>query len=380
MTATAPERQQRTGQRTGRSAPADDRPRVVAPGVGGVRRRRAAVVLGALGAALLVAAVVAAGSGQFPVAPSEVLGSLLHRMGLDLGPLPSHPLGDAALWNIRFPRVALAIAVGAALGAAGAVMQAVFGNPLAEPSVVGVSSGAAVGACAVIVFGWAFLGPMTTPAVAFAAGLATTLVVYLLSRSGGRTEVVTMVLMGIAVNAVTSALIAFLVFMGDTQAREQIVFWQLGSFNGARWQAVAVVAPIVVVGVVVIGLLARQLDLLALGERSARHAGVHVERLRLISIVVVAALVAGGVAFSGIIAFVGLVVPHLVRMVLGPAHRTLVPASVLGGALLMVLADLVARTAVDFADLPIGMLTALVGGPFFFWMLLRTRAAAGGWR
>jgi iron complex transport system permease protein len=126
--------------------------------------------------------------------------------------------------------------------------------------------------------------------------------------------------------------------------------------------------------------LARQLDLLALGERSARHAGVHVERLRIISIVVVAALVAGGVAFAGIIAFVGLVVPHLLRMVLGPGHRALIPASALGGALLMVCADLVARTAVDFADLPIGMLTALVGGPFFFWMLLRTRSAAGGWR
>jgi iron complex transport system permease protein len=230
------------------------------------------------------------------------------------------------------------------------------------------------------VFGWGFLGVLTTPAVAFAAGLATTLAVYLLSRSGGRTEVVTLVLMGIAVNAVTSALIAYLVFAGDTQAREQIVFWQLGSFNGARWDAVAVVAPIVVVGVTVVMVLARQLDLLALGERSARHAGVHVERLRLVSIVVVAALVAGGVAFAGIIAFVGLVVPHLVRMVLGPAHRSLVPASVLGGALLLVLADLVARTAVDFADLPIGMLTALVGGPFFFWMLVRTRSAAGGWR
>ncbi len=338
------------------------------------------IVIGGLVVALCIAAVLAAGSGQFPVSPAEVLGSILHRLGVDLGPMPAHPRGDAALWNIRFPRVALAIAVGAALGAAGAVMQAVFGNPLAEPSVVGVSSGAAVGACAVIVFGWGFLGALTTPAVAFAAGLATTMLVYLLSRSGGRTEVVTLVLMGIAVNAVTSALIAYLVFSGDTQAREQIVFWQLGSFNGARWEAVAVVAPIVVVGVGVVLLLARQLDLLALGERSARHAGVHVERLRIIAIVVVAALVAGGVAFAGIIAFVGLVVPHLVRMVLGPAHRALIPASVLGGALLMVLADLVARTAVDYADLPIGMLTALVGGPFFFWMLLRTRSAAGGWR
>jgi iron complex transport system permease protein len=342
-------------------------------------RHRAPWLIGGLVAALGVAALAAAGTGQLSIPAGEVLGSLLHRLGLDLGALPSHPQGDAALWNVRFPRVALALLVGAALGGAGAVMQAVFGNPLAEPSVVGVSSGAAVGACAVIVFQWTFLGAMTIPAVAFLAGLGTTLLVYLLSRSSGRTEVVTLVLMGIAVNAVATALIAYLVFLGDTQAREQIVFWQLGSFNGARWEAVRVVAPVVLVGLLAVLVMARRLDLLALGERAARHAGVHVERLRLVAVVVVAALVAAGVAFAGIIAFVGLVVPHLVRMVVGPGHRVLVPASVLGGALMLVVADLVARTAVPYAELPIGMLTALVGGPFFFWMLLRTRAAAGGW-
>ncbi|MFI5044805.1 MAG: FecCD family ABC transporter permease [Acidimicrobiales bacterium] len=293
--------------------------------------------------------------------------------------MPTHPRGDAALWNVRFPRVAMAMVVGAALGGAGSVLQAIFGNPLAEPSVIGVSGGAAVGACSVIVFQWTFLGLYTTPAVAFATGLFTTLLIYWLSRSGGRTEVVTLVLMGIAVNAVTSAVIAYMVFLGDTQAREQIVFWQLGSFNGTRWEAVRVVAPLVLVGLVGLMLIARRLDLLSLGERAARHLGLNVERLRLVSIVIVALLVSAGVAFAGIIAFVGLVVPHLVRMVIGPAHRTLVPASILGGALVMVLADMVARTAVDYADLPIGMITALVGGPFFFWLLRRTRASSGGW-
>ena len=216
-------------------------------------------------------------------------------------------------------------------------------------------------------------------AVAFATGLLTTLAIYAMARTGGRTEVVTLVLMGIAVNAVTAAIIAYLVFLGDTQAREQIVFWQLGSFNGARWDAVRIVVPIVAVGLVGVAMIARKLDLLALGERSARHVGVNVERLRLVSIVLVSLLVAAGVAFVGIIAFIGLIVPHLVRMVIGPSHRTLLPASVLGGALVVVVADVVARTAVDYADLPIGMLTALVGGPFFFWMLHRTRASAGGW-
>lgn len=344
-----------------------------------VRPTRASLMIGGLGLGLVAAAIVAAGVGQLQVAPTEVLGSILHRVGVDIGPRPAHPQGDAALWNVRFPRVALAMLVGAALGGAGAVLQAVFGNPLAEPSVIGVSGGAAVGASSVIVFGWAFLGSSTIAAVAFVTGLLTTLAVYALSRSGGRTEVVTLVLMGIAVNAMTGALIAYAVFLGDTQAREQIIFWQLGSFNGARWDAVRVVAPLVVFGLVGIMVLTRRLDLLSLGERSARHVGVNVERLRLVAIVLVALLVAAGVAFAGIIAFVGLVVPHAVRMVIGPAHRTLVPASVLGGALVLVVADMAARTAVDYADLPIGMLTALVGGPFFFWLLRRTRAAAGGW-
>lgn len=343
------------------------------------RPARTAAVAAGLVVALGVLAVVSAGSGQLHVPPAEVIGSLLHHAGLDVGPMPSHPNGDAALWTIRFPRVVMAALVGAALATAGAVMQGVFGNPLAEPGVVGVSSGAAVAASVTIVLGLTALGPWTTAAAAFAGGLGATFLVYGLARSAGRTEVVTLVLTGVAVNAVCGAGLALTTFLGDTQAREQIVFWQLGSFNGTRWAYVAVVAPLVLVGLVGALLLARRLDLLSLGERSARHLGVDVERLRVLSIVVVAVLTAAGVAFCGIIAFVGLVVPHLVRMAVGPAHRVLVPLSALGGAVLLLAADLVARTAVGYADLPIGMLTALVGGPFFFWLIRRTRRTAGGW-
>jgi iron complex transport system permease protein len=343
------------------------------------RSRWVVPLAAALVVGLVVLAVVSAGSGQLRVPPAEVLGSVLHRLGIDAGPLPAHPNGDAALWTIRFPRVVMAALVGAALATGGAVMQGVFGNPLAEPGVVGVSSGAALAACTGIVFGLGFLGPFTSAALAFGGGLVTTLAVYLLARSGGRTEVVTLVLTGVAVNAVCGAGIAFLTFLGDTQAREQIVFWQLGSLNGTRWQYVAVVAPFVVVGLVVALLVARRLDLLSLGERAARHVGVDVERLRLVSIVAVALLTAAAVAFCGIVSFVGLVVPHLVRMAVGPGHRVLVPLSALGGGVLLLAADLVARTAVAYADLPIGMLTALVGGPFFFWLIRRTRRQAGGW-
>lgn len=367
-----------------RTAPGTSRAVPPAPGAAPAplpraRHRRVVPLATGLVLALLALAVVAAGTGQLRVPPAEVLGSVLHRLGIDAGPLPAHPNGDAALWTIRFPRVAMAVLAGAALATAGAVMQGVFGNPLADPGVVGVSSGAALAACTGIVLGWSFLGPFTSAALAFGGGLVTTMAVYVLARSGGRTEVVTLVLTGVAVNAVCGAGIAFLTFLADTQAREQIVFWQLGSLNGTRWAYVGVVAPFVAVGVAVALAVARRLDLLSLGERAARHVGVDVERLRVVSIVAVALLTAAAVAFCGIIAFVGLVVPHLVRMVVGPGHRVLVPLSALGGAVLLLAADLVARTAVAYADLPIGMLTALVGGPFFFWLIRRTRHQAGGW-
>jgi iron complex transport system permease protein len=258
-------------------------------------------------------------------------------------------------------------------------MQAVFSNPLADPGVVGVSSGAAVGAALAIVTGAGFLGGWGTGLFAFAGGLIATLLVYAVSRSGGRTEVVTLILTGVAVNAVAGAGLAFLLFFADTSSREQIVFWQLGSLNASLWGEVGVAAPIVAVGIVVAVLLGRRYDLLALGERPARHLGVDVERLRLGSIVLVALLTGVAVAFCGIIAFVGLVAPHAVRMLLGPSHRPLLIASALAGAVIIVVADLLARTLLSAADLPIGIFTSLVGGPFFFFLLLRQRRTSGGW-
>jgi len=329
--------------------------------------------LAGLGLTLLVLVVLAAGRGQVHVPPQEVLGSLLHRLGLDLLPLPSHAQGDAALWEVRFPRVVLAVVVGAGLGCAGAVMQGVFGNPLAEPAVIGVSSGAAVGAFSVIALGLVGFGSWTTAVAAFVGGLLTTWAVYALSRDSGRTEMVTLILTGIAVNAVAGALIGLLTYAADDDARTAMAFWNLGSLNRATWPAVAAAAPCVALGVAVALRHRRALDLLALGERQARHLGVDVERTRRVLVVAAALLTAAAVAFAGIIAFVGLVVPHLVRLAVGPAHRLVVPGSVLGGAAVLVLADLLARTAVAYQELPLGVLTAAVGGPFFFWLLRRTR-------
>ena len=343
-------------------------------------RARRAVLLSASLAVLLVGGIVASAIvGQLPVSPAEVVGSVLRGAGIPTPWAPDDPVVESTLWLIRFPRIAMGLAVGAALAVAGAVMQAIFGNPLAEPGVVGVSSGAALGASAAIVFGFTFLGDWSIAASAFVAGLLATLLVYGVSRANGKTEVVTLVLTGIAVNAFAGAGLALFMFLADTQSREAIVFWQLGSLNGSRWPDVAVVLPVVIVGLAVAFALSRRYDLLSLGEKPARHLGVNVELLRIVSIVVVALLVAAAVAFCGIIAFVGLVIPHLMRMIIGPKHLPLLIASTLGGAVLLVAADLVARTAVPMADLPIGMLTSLIGGPFFFWLLRRTRKKAGGW-
>jgi iron complex transport system permease protein len=323
--------------------------------------------------------VLSAITGQLPITPTEVAGSLLRAIGIDTAWAPTDPIVESTLWVVRFPRIVMGLAVGAALAVAGAVMQAVFGNPLAEPGVVGVSSGAALGASAAIALGVSVLGGPGVALFAFIGGLLATLLVYAVARAGGRTEVVTLLLTGIAVNAIAQAGIAFVLFAADTASREQIVFWQLGSLGGSRWDQVALVGVVAAVGTAISLVLARRYDLLALGERNARHLGVDVERLRLVSIVLVALLTGAAVAFTGIIAFVGLVVPHLIRMIIGPAHRGLILASAVGGGALLVVADLLTRTLIAGAELPIGMLTSLVGGPFFFWLLYRQRRRSGGW-
>ncbi|MFI5496700.1 FecCD family ABC transporter permease [Actinoplanes sp. NPDC051859] len=349
------------------------------PGRTGTGRVARGGLLAGLAVTLVAAGLLAAGKGQVPISPTEVLGSVLHRLGLDLGPLPSAVQGENALWLVRFPRVLLAVIVGASLGCAGALMQGIFGNPLAEPGVVGVSAGAAVGAAAAIVSGATLFGPWTTAAAAFLGGIVTTMIVYAMSRANGRTEVVTLVLTGVAVNATAGALLGLLMFLTDDDGVRAIAFWQLGSLSQATWAAVAVAAPCALAGLTVAAVLARRLDLLALGDRPARHLGVDTERLRITAIVATALLTASAVAFTGIVGFVGLVVPHLIRMVAGPAHRLLIPASALAGAVVVVTGDLIARTVIDYQELPLGVLTAVVGGPAFFWLLRRTRARSGGW-
>jgi iron complex transport system permease protein len=343
------------------------------------RAARGAALSVGLGIALVVAIILSSMVGQLPITPAEIIGSILRAAGIQNSWAPTDDIVEATLWIVRFPRIVMGLAVGAALAVAGAVMQAIFGNPLAEPGVVGVSSGAALGASAAIVFGVTALGSWSIALFAFAGGLLATLLVYVVSRANGRTEVVTLLLTGIAINAFAGAGLAFLLFIANTASREQVVFWQLGSLNGSLWSEVLPVAVVTALGLVTALVLAPRYDILALGERNARHLGINVEALRIGSIVLVAMLTGVAVAFCGIIAFVGLVVPHLIRMIIGPAHRPLILASAVGGGALLTFADLIARTIVSGADLPIGMLTSLIGGPFFFFLLYRQRKRSGGW-
>ncbi|MEI5033127.1 iron ABC transporter permease [Streptomyces sp. S1A(2023)] len=365
--------EERTG--AGPQAPGEGADGVAAPKS---PRSRAYLLATVLSLALLAGCLLSAAIGAYSIPLGDVLSSVQHRIGL--GGQELDRVGESVLWNVRLPRVVLALLVGASLGCAGALMQGVFGNPLAEPGVIGISAGAAVGAVASIALGLSFFGNWTITVCAFIAGLVTVLLVYTLSRSGGRTEVVTLILTGIAVNAFAGALIGLFIFFADNAQITQITFWQLGSLSQATWPKVLAVLPCALAGLLIAPFHSRKLDLLALGERPARHLGVDVERLRIVLVLVVALLTAAAVAVAGIISFVGLLVPHLLlRMANGPGHRFLVPGSALGGALVLVAGDLAARTVAAPAELPLGVLTALFGSPFFFWLLRRTRRKQGGW-
>lgn len=353
-----------------RSAPGPS----AAPARAAGARTRVAVVTVVLLLALAGSIVASATVGQFATSVGDVTGSLwraaTHGIGSVTGPAADRI--DAALWTIRFPRATLGLLVGACLAVAGAVLQGVFANPLAEPSIIGVNAGASVGASIVFVFGLAMTSTWALPAAAFAGALAVALAVWALARSGGTAAVLTVILTGIAINAVAAAATSFLIFLGDTASREQIIFWQLGTLAGATWQSVGVTAIVFAAGFAGCLAIRRRVDVLALGDAAAQATGVAVERLRVTAIVLVAVLTAVAVAFGGVIAFVGLIVPHALRLVVGPSHRYLVPLSALGGAVLLSLADIAARTVIPFADLPIGIFTAVVGGPLFLLMLRRT--------
>lgn len=341
--------------------------------------KRTSLILLALCVLLCVLVLASVGIGAVSVTPTQVLSIFAKRMGFSLEQtFQSHQ--EAVVVAIRLPRVLLNVLVGAGLAVSGAAMQGLFRNPLADPGLIGVSSGAALAAVSVIVLGATvlkglseILGIFTLPIAAFIGGVAATLLVYQLSATSGRVAVATMLLAGIAINALSGALTGLLTFVATDAQLRNITFWSMGNMGGATWTSVGAVTPFIVISLCLLGRYGRALNIFLLGEAEARHLGVSVERMKREVVALAALAVGASVSVVGIIGFVGLVVPHLLRLLIGPDHRYLIPGSALLGASLLMAADLVARTLVAPAELPIGIVTAVIGVPFFLFLLLQNR-------
>lgn len=339
----------------------------------GIVRRPHGPLVVAIVAALLVAGLVAGVAiGPLKLAPLDVLDILAAKIGI--GEASGHTMAEVnVVWEIRFPRVLLAALVGSALAVSGAALQGLFGNSLADPGIIGVTAGASLGAISAIVLGLTVFGSWTVPGMAFLFGLGTTGLIYVLARPGKGRGTVQLLLVGIAITAIAGSANGFFTYIADTTELESITYWSMGSLNRASWSTLVAGLPFYVVGVAAVLSLARPLDVLALGERQAHHVGLHVKRTRILLIVATALVVGAAVALAGSIGFVGLVVPHIVRLLVGPGHRWLLPISALGGALMLVLADIGARILNPPSEVPIGLFTGLVGGPFFLWLLFHRR-------
>ncbi|MCJ8519645.1 iron complex transport system permease protein [Pseudorhizobium tarimense] len=337
----------------------------------GDRSSRGIIVVAGLVVLLFAATLVSLSSGPTGVGLGELW---LYATG-NAASLPAQDL--VVLEAVRLPRTALGIVVGAGLAVSGAMMQGLFRNPLADPGIVGVTSGAALAAVVAIVLGPTLLAPLTMilgnqflPLMAFCGALVNTWVLYLIATQDGRTSTTALILSGIAIGALSAAVMGLLIFLADDRQLRDITFWSLGSLGGATFGRVLSILPFVAGVILVIPFVARGLDALILGDAAAFHMGVPVQRLKKVAIVAVAAACGSTVAVAGSIGFVGIIVPHLLRLVMGPSHRFLLIGSAVGGGALLLIADSVARTVAAPAELPIGVVTALFGAPVFLFLLL----------
>ena len=339
-------------------------------------RQRRSRLYGILGLFILLVVVVvlaaAIGSVQIPfLTTSSILISKLPL--IELTPNWTGALETIVL-EIRLPRVILAGLVGAALAIAGATYQGLFRNPLADPYLIGVAQGAALGA--VIGFlipstwhGWGF---GIIPLLAFTGALVSTATVYSLARVGKTLPVTTLILAGVALGALLASIVSYLI-ISSGERLHGIMFWLMGSFSLTQWSEAKIVLPYVLLGIIIILLYARPLNLMQLDEEQAQQLGINVERLKLVLLAAATLITAAAVSFVGIIGFVGIIIPHAVRLIWGADHRFLLPLSVLTGAIFLILADLIARTALAPTEIPIGVITALCGAPFFLYLLRRRK-------
>lgn len=326
------------------------------------------------------ATIVGASLGALVIPFKEILAIITGKMGIETS-LVVEPVHETVFWMIRLPRVAGAILIGMALSLAGAMVQGLFRNPLAEPGLIGTSSGAAIAGAAYLILAPTLLGKIghdleayLMPLAAFSGALLTTYAVYKIAVVERRTQIATLLLTGVALNALVGAGLGILLYLADDLQQRSINFWLFGSLNGIGWGQCAVLAAVTIPILIVACLkLSPYLDAYALGESEAHHLGVPLELVK-VSVIIGASLIVGaGVAFAGVIAFVGLVVPHIIRLICGPSHRHLLLFSALLGGLMLLLADILARTVVAPAELPIGAITSLVGAPFFLLLILKQR-------
>jgi iron complex transport system permease protein len=341
------------------------------------RPQRRVLLLQAGAAAVVLVALLGMAWGSLPVSPATVAAMFWRRIAGEVSAAPWPAAWETVIFDIRLPRVLLAALVGAALSQAGAVYQGLFRNPLADPYLIGVSSGAGLGATAAIALGlsvsWGGLGAVSL--LAFVGALASTVLAYFLSRIGGRSSAMTLVLAGVAVGAFLSSVTTFLMFHAQDAFRTvHALGWMMGSFALSSWIKVRLMAPVLVLGGGLLWAYAHRLNVLQLDDEQAHQLGVPVERTRLILIVVATLVTSTAVSVCGVIGFVGLIVPHAVRLVWGPDHRFLLPMGALCGAAFMIVADGAARALISPAELPVGVVTAFCGAPFFLYLLRQRRS------
>ena len=331
-----------------------------------------ALLLGA--GVVLVVAAAALGSYAIPLADTVAI--LLRPIGI--GAAPATGTEFAIVTTIRLPRIVLALLVGAALGTAGAVMQGLFRNPMADPGIIGVSTGGALGAVIAIAVGAQAAFPLALPAMAFAGSAGALALVFAVASVGGRFSMAALLLAGVAVSLFLAAIISAIVLLtGDLGAQREMIFWLAGGLDASRWTHVRLAAPFITAGVAVAVLLARDLNLLTLSEEEAHALGLRVAMTRTVLLLAASLITGTAVAFSGTIAFVGLIVPHALRLLSGADHRVLIPLSATGGALFLLMADTLARLAIAPAEVRVGIITSLVGAPFFIVLLARHKGRAG---
>ena len=340
-----------------------------------LRRRLAITVIGLM-LLLSLVVLVSAAHGPADVPYLDTAAILLDDIGIDVGVDYTRKAEVVVDW-IRLPRIIVAALVGMALATAGATLQGLFRNPMADPGIIGVSSGAAVGGVIAIVTGLAAAHVLFTPALAFLGALVAALTVYGVANIGGRFTMGTLILTGVALSSLLGAVVSFILLnTQDVDAVRQMLFWLSGGLDSRLWLHVKIIVGPVLAGIVVIYAFSRALNLMLLGEESAQALGVPVHRTRQLLLLVAALITGVAVSVSGIIAFVGLVVPHMMRLVVGPDHRVLIPASALGGAIFLISADTIARLVIAPAELRVGVVAAFVGAPFFMFLLVRNRRQA----